>query len=219
MIIGLVGFIGSGKGTAGDILLKLGFNKASFAGLVKDVTAVMFGWDRVLLEGDTDESREFREMPDKFWSTKFGYSFTPRLALQKMGTEAGRNVFHDNFWIDSLEKYLDPTADYVITDVRFLNELNFVHNHGGVIIEINNGEKPFWYETAAKANDGYITSNAYMLEEIKIHESEWRWIHPKLIDGQINNNGTKEDLSDNLLMELTKFYGTSKIEELKNGVL
>jgi hypothetical protein len=63
MIVGLLGFIGSGKGTAGDILKDLGFTPVSFAKGVKDVTAEMFGWPRHLLEGDTQHSRDWREMP------------------------------------------------------------------------------------------------------------------------------------------------------------
>ena len=75
MIVGLLGFIGSGKGTAGDILKDMGFTPVSFAKGVKDVTAEMFGWPRHLLEGDTQVSREWREQPDKFWSEEFGKPF------------------------------------------------------------------------------------------------------------------------------------------------
>ena len=42
MIIGLVGFIGSGKGTVGDILEQKGFIKDSFAKPLKDACSVMF---------------------------------------------------------------------------------------------------------------------------------------------------------------------------------
>jgi hypothetical protein len=45
----------------------------SFACSLKDTASVMFGWDRDLLEGDTVESRKFREQKDEFWSDKFGY--------------------------------------------------------------------------------------------------------------------------------------------------
>ena len=62
MIIGVVGFIGSGKGTVGDLLkTEFGFHSISFASHLKDVASLLFGWDRNLLEGDTDESRSFRE--------------------------------------------------------------------------------------------------------------------------------------------------------------
>ena len=54
MIIGLVGFISSGKGTCADYLVREhGFVKESFANSVKDAVSVVFGWDRQLLEGDT----------------------------------------------------------------------------------------------------------------------------------------------------------------------
>ena len=74
MIIGLIGFIGSGKGTAADILVKNHyFNKLSFADAVKDATSAIFGWPRHLLEGDTDESRAWREQKDERWSERVGY--------------------------------------------------------------------------------------------------------------------------------------------------
>ena len=54
MIVGLVGFIGAGKGTVADLLVERhNFIKESFANSVKDAVSVVFGWDRALLEGDT----------------------------------------------------------------------------------------------------------------------------------------------------------------------
>ena len=147
MIVGLLGFIGSGKGTAGDILKDMGFTPVSFAKGVKDVTAEMFGWPRHLLEGDTQVSRDWREQPDKFWSHEFGKPFTPRYALQLMGTEVGREVFHEDFWIIRLKKFMqeNPNQNFVITDVRFQNELDFVHSMNGIAIEIERDVPPHWY--------------------------------------------------------------------------
>ena len=136
-VIGLVGFIGSGKGTAGDILSGMGYAKESFAKGVKDTASVMFGWDRKLLEGDTEESRKWRETPDKYWSFKFGRDFTPREALQKMGTEVGRDVFHKDFWVFELEnRLMFHDTPVVVTDVRFPNEIDWIHSIGGKVIEI-----------------------------------------------------------------------------------
>ena len=81
MIIGFVGTIGSGKGTAGEILAQRGFFTESFAAPLKDITASLFGWPRHLLEGDTQESREFRESKDPWWSERFGKDITPRYIL------------------------------------------------------------------------------------------------------------------------------------------
>ena len=40
MLVGVLGFIGSGKGTAGEILEDMGFTSLSFASNLKDVAAV-----------------------------------------------------------------------------------------------------------------------------------------------------------------------------------
>ena len=57
MIVGLVGWIGSGKNTVANILTeKHNFNPDSFAAPLKDATAQIFNWPRKTLEGDTDHS-------------------------------------------------------------------------------------------------------------------------------------------------------------------
>lgn len=202
MIIGLVGFIGSGKGTVGELLKMQGYKQASFAGVLKDTASIMFGWDRELLEGDTVESRVFRETKDEFWSEKFGYDFSPRLALQLLGTEAGRDVFHKDLWIYALEKRINNKRHVVITDTRFPNEIEWIRSKGGVIVQVKRGENPEWYETALVENNTnenahYILyDNGETMEQKypNIHYSEWAWIGQK-IDYVINNDGTLKDLA------------------------
>jgi hypothetical protein len=214
MLVGLLGFIGSGKGTAGDILKDIGFTPISFAKGVKDVTAEMFGWPRHLLEGDTQHSREWREKPDDFWSYEFGKEFTPRLALQLMGTEVGRDVFHKDFWVIKLKNYIDnaPEQNYVITDVRFQNEIEFINKSGGTLIEIKRGITPHWYEIASKANRGDHKAEAFMIDQSGVHESEWRWVGGD-IDHTIDNDGSLEDLKKNLKNCLISSFGTDIIRE------
>lgn len=216
MIVGLLGFIGSGKGTAGDILKDMGFTPVSFAKGVKDVAAEMFGWPRHLLEGDTQHSREWREKPDTFWSKEFGKDFTPRYALQLMGTEVGRDVFHKDFWVIKLKKYIEenPNQNFVITDVRFANEMDFVHKQNGILIEIERGIHPHWYDIAAKAYRGDVKAITYMHKESGVHPSEWSWIGGQ-IEHNIQNSDTVEDLKNNLIKCLIKSYGTDIISELK----
>jgi len=219
MFVGILGFIGSGKGTVGDILSDIGFEKISFASHLKDVTSVMFGWDRNLLEGDTDESREFREEVDPFWSDKLGRKFTPRLALQLMGTEVGRNVFGENIWIHSLEnKIKDVSKHYVITDVRFQNEIDWIRKQKGILIEIRRGKLPLWYNVAGEANNGCQHSISVM-KDIEIHESEWKWINKQNVDHVVRNDGTLEDLRESMILCLKMFYGHVIIDELTKGVL
>lgn len=206
MIVGLIGFIGAGKGTVGDLLRLQGYKQASFAGALKDTASQMFGWDRALLEGDTEQSRVFREKKDDFWSERFGYDFSPRLALQLLGTEAGRNVFHEDIWIYALENRIRNYKNVVVTDTRFPNEIEFIRSKGGVIVEVKRGERPEWYETALKENTDLKYLGKMNEKYPDIHVSEWAWIG-KHVDYTIENDGTFDDLKlkvVNLLTEIEK---------------
>ena len=190
MIIGLVGFIGSGKGTVGDILEQKGFIKDSFAKPLKDACAVMFGWSRELLEGDTEMSRKWREEPDSYWSEKFGREFTPREALQKMGTEAGRDVFHKDIWVISLLNRAKG-KDVVVTDVRFQNEIEYIQDNGGIVIRVKRGSDPDWFKHLEKIQ--LETERTKFMQHEHIHKSEWDWVGCEF-DYTIGNNGTIQDL-------------------------
>ena len=199
MIIGLVGFIGSGKGTVGDIFESHGYIKDSFAKPLKDACSMMFGWPRELLEGDTEVSRKWREEPDTFWSEKFDYSFTPRYALQLMGTEAGRNVFHQDIWVMSLLNRAKG-KDVVVTDVRFKNEIEYIQNNGGRIVRVKRGDEPEWYNLAKDAADGF--SSAIMgMKDKGIHQSEWDWVGSEF-NYTIYNNGTLDELGNEVVKVL-----------------
>ena len=199
MIIGIVGFIGSGKGTVGDILETQGFIKDSFARPLKDAVSIIFGWPRELLEGDTEVSRQWREQKDIFWSEKFGYDFTPRMALQLMGTEAGRDVFHSDIWVISLLNRAKG-RNVVVTDVRFQNEIIYIQSHMGIILRVKRGPEPIWYDEMLNISDFELREN-YM-DQFKVHRSEWDWIGCD-VDFEIDNNGTLQDLRNNVLGLLT----------------
>jgi hypothetical protein len=195
MIVGLVGFIGAGKGTVADLLVERhNFFKESFANSVKDSCAAVFGWDRAMLEGDTPESRAWREQPDQWWSDKFGKEFSPRLALQLMGTEAGRDVFHPDLWVHTVLRRCEqaPYNNYVIADVRFPNEINAIKDSGGVVIRVRRGDDPEWYTLARECNVYNkldIMRNAYP----EVHFSEWAWIGAHY-DIVMDNNCSLDEL-------------------------
>jgi hypothetical protein len=204
MIIGLVGFIGNGKGTVADLLVERhGYFKESFANSVKDACAAIFGWDRAMLEGDTPESRAWREQSDTWWSRKLGREFSPRLALQLMGTEAGRDVFHADIWVHTVLRRCEqaPYNNYVIADVRFPNEINAIVNSGGKIIRVRRGPDPEWYQTAFKQNtahedDLWMLQDSEELMEQKypeVHFSEWAWIGSHY-DAILDNNCSLDEL-------------------------
>lgn len=195
MIVGLLGFISSGKGTAGEFFVEKGYTPLSFADSLKDSTSAIFGWDRALLEGDTSESREFREQVDPFWSTKFGKDITPRYILQYMGTEVCRNNLLDSVWVDSLERKIYQHENVVITDVRFTNEISFLKSLGATLIQVDRLEsRPEWYDLYVNCMIHFPKEWDKLVEYKNIHASEYMWIGNKDIDYVVENNSTIEDL-------------------------
>lgn len=208
-IIGVVGFLGSGKNTVGNFLIEqLGYSRDSFAGPLKDAVAIVFGWDRELLEGETKESREWRDQPDEWWEARMdwknhklnylGKRFTPRLALQLWGTDVLRVGFLDDIWIASLEYRLKDSDRVVVTDCRFPNEIKTIRALGGKVIRVKRGPEPDWWQTAEAANSDtflHAPECARELDKLGIHISEWAWIGQKF-DATITNDGTLEQLEE-----------------------
>ena len=189
MIIGLIGLIDSGKGTVGDMLIEQGFQHESFANSLKDATASIFNWDRAMLEGDTSASRAQRETVDEWWNKRLKIpDFTPRVALQILGTDILRNHFHADIWVLSMEARIkDAKQNVVITDVRFPNEVRIIRELGGKIVRIKRGDDPEWFSLAASDHESMpvIYPN--------VHASEYSWAGTTP-DYLIDNKGTIGDL-------------------------
>jgi hypothetical protein len=195
MIVGICGFIGSGKDTVADYLVNFHeFRRESFANTLKDAVSSVFGWDRTMLEGRTKAAREWREQVDPWWAERLSMpTLTPRWVLQYWGTEVCRKAFHDDIWIASLENKLRNSLDnVVISDCRFPNEIASIKNAGGKILWVKRGELPDWYDTALEANNGHNWA-IQDLKIQKIHASETAWIGTDF-DYEIDNNGTIDQL-------------------------
>ena len=127
-VIGLAGLAGSGKSTTAHHLIRhYGFCEASFAESLKQLVAREFGYDRSMLD-DFD----FKETPDLRWN-----GVTPREILQIIGTDAFRRIDPD-FWCKRLFKQLDKIGRqgierWVIPDVRFPNEVEYIRALGGEV--------------------------------------------------------------------------------------
>jgi len=224
MIIGLAGLAGSGKDTVANFIVeKYEFVRVSFANALKDASAVIFSWPRDMLEGDTSESRDWREQVDPYWSAKFGYAVTPRIMLQKFGTDVCRRHLHDNIWINCVEKKLQENhknnLNTIITDVRFPNEVKMIRNAGGKIFRVKRGAEPVWWDLAIKANSLYpslpgdnkasvdLITNKLEIEH-NLHISEWAWVGTSF-DSVINNDSTLEDLDAAVtnIVAVYEFFG------------
>lgn len=192
MIITICGLKGSGKDTISNYFVKkYGFIKLHFGGVLKDVCSIIFNWPRYLLEGDTVESREFRETEDKWWSKKLGFKITPRIALQKIGTDVLRNHFNNDIWSLIIEKKINDLSskgkNIIIADCRFQNEIKMLRSYGAKIIAVYRN-LPEWFEPYKKGK---------ILIPESIHKSEYDWIKSDF-DYEINNQGSLEDLHDKI---------------------
>ena len=186
MIIGICGLIGSGKGTVADILVEqYGYQKLSFADKLKDGVATVFGWDREMLEGDTDSSRVWRERKDAFWSSETGTTVTPRSVLQLFGTECMRNGFYDGIWVSLVKKHIvdNPNINFVIPDVRFENEANMIKSIHCEVWRVRRGPDPVWFRMYQDIG----------VEPKEAHPSEWKWANVDF-NYVVDNNGTMDQL-------------------------
>ena len=209
MIIGICGFIGSGKDTIADYLVNShGFRRESFANTLKDAVSAVFGWDRTLLEGRTKQAREWREQVDPWWAERLGMpDLTPRWILQYWGTEVCRKSFHDDIWIASLENKLRNSKDnVVISDCRFPNEIKAIKSAGGIVIRVKRGAEPEWYQDAINANEGKGNMSWMLsserLKKLGIHASETSWVGTKF-DHVLENDASINELFKSVETVLT----------------
>ena len=220
MIIGVCGFIGSGKDTIADYLVNFhGYRRESFANSLKDAVSMVFGWDRTMLEGRTKQAREWREQVDLWWAERLNMPhLTPRWVLQHWGTEVCRNGFHDDMWIASLENKLrNSKDDIVISDCRFPNEIKSIKDAGGIVIRVKRGPEPEWYRDAADMNAGEHCMNWMLaktrMQKLGIHASETAWVGTKF-DYVLDNNETIDDLYNQIKSVINQALGRPASNEL-----
>ncbi len=147
-VIGLAAKAGGGKDTAGDLirgsLESKGYTttQISFANPLKDICTMLFGWDRNRLQTDA----EFKESsllddgtPDPACEM---LGMSRRVVMQRLGTEAMRQGLHSEIWIIAMKLSI-MRGDYdiydygLLTDCRFINELQFVRDLDGTLIRID----------------------------------------------------------------------------------
>jgi hypothetical protein len=213
-LIGISGKMGSGKDEVFKIIQELTSNKfqnRKFADQLKDTVCMWIGCSREQLE-----DRDFKESPlGEMWdhyvvTSSYGApdeiyledpgmvhsrkrQMTPRLMLQLLGTEAGREIIHPNIWVNALfadfrpldpEKafsngdvldYTDCTfPNWVITDCRFPNEAEAIMERVGIVIRISRGYGNTGTHASETALDGCT------------------------FDYDIDNNGTLDNLKKNV---------------------
>lgn len=257
------------------------FVNKKFADTLKDFICMLLGCTRERLE-----DRDFKEgvLPKIWWYYKLGdgtilprgyypneadnkmceerylVKTTPRLLLQLMGTECGRNILHPNVWVNAVmsnyksiigyaEGHYSNTCgkcdkdflgdkravrcedcgtiepNWVITDMRFPNELAAVKERG-FTIKVNRPKyenqgqefyaeedgKHVWFDNKELGNVGFMNLNnskEHALEMFRKmvnegqHASETSLDHAEF-NYTIINNGTIKDLVDKIREILIK---------------
>jgi hypothetical protein len=196
-LIGITGEAGSGKDSVANFLprdtwcISLAEPLKYMLDVIYDIASRYTGytvWDW--------DDREWKS------SVNQDLGFSPRFAAQTLGTEWGRKILGEGFWIRLLEMNIidlfqsgvSSSSYFVIPDVRFDNEAEWIKDRGGVIWQV---------KRARKFQQG---------ETFRLHESE-NGINPDLIDKTINNNDTLEVLKEKVL-ELYNELQTSRLEKV-----
>lgn len=124
MIIGVSGFARSGKDAISNILVEhYGYEKRAFADLMK---LGLYKLDPIV----RGTLRLSSFVDDYGWDVAKGTPEVRRL-IQVFGTEVGRELFGQTFWVDLAFKDVPAGSRIVYSDVRFPNEANEVKRLGG----------------------------------------------------------------------------------------
>ena len=127
VIIGLSGKKRSGKDTVADFLVdQYAFTKMPFAEPIKVSASLIFGFTDEQLYGG------LKEKEDDFWG------FTPRWAMQMVGTDLFRDQIDPDVWVKSMQRRIARSSRrrIVISDVRFPNEAQVIKEMGGYVARI-----------------------------------------------------------------------------------
>jgi hypothetical protein len=181
MLVGLAGYARSGKDTVANYLVdKHGFTRVAFADPMREALRALDPW--ISLEGSPHIplSQALR-----FYSWEELKSASPdiRPLLQRFGTEVGRNLFGETFWVDqTMAKLASITTPVVISDVRFKNEAEILLRASGDL----------WYVDrpgVTRANDH--VSESYLPDEVGF-------------DKFIINDGSLDDLYRTVDAQVTR---------------
>ena len=172
MIIALHGFAQSGKDTLGEALVdNYNFQRTGFADIIRKAVYIL---NPILSHDPMGNTTRVQDVVDEHgweWSKK-QYKEVRRL-LQIYGTEAGRDLIYPDIWVDAVFNSMEDGVDYVITDLRFKNEVEAVLSHNGVCIKIL---RPGIGPVNNHASDAGLEDN--------------------LFDAIINNDGSIQDLKE-----------------------
>jgi hypothetical protein len=199
MIISLCGKARAGKDTSAlyiqDMFWDRGidFEIKSYARELKEKIKYDFDMTDEQVYGDLKEVPDIRYikevLPTVYW--------TPRELLQYFGTDVYRKI-DPNIWVRLLRKKLDPNKNYIITDARFPNELDWAAEEGGYRLIIQRDDRSDIH------NDGHASETS--LNDFETSN-----------DIYINNNGTLDELKASLRINVINYILNKNCKGASNG--
>jgi hypothetical protein len=143
--IGLAGAAGAGKSTAAAAIWKMTHTRerqthiVKMAGPLKDMMRAMYDYTGVDWHQVEDRIEgALKEAVDPILG-----GLSPRIAMQRLGTDWGRNLIHPDLWTSLWQHRVRYLADQyagnllvVTDDVRFPNEAQAIRELGGVVIGV-----------------------------------------------------------------------------------
>lgn len=140
-LIGLCGFAQSGKDTTASYLVRdKGWTRVAFADALRDVLYALNPIAKVdFSSGAYDPILRVQELIGyEGWDAAKVNHEEIRKLLQRLGTEAGRDIIDNNLWVGIGENKIEAAGTpVVVTDCRFPNELAMVRRRNGKLIWIN----------------------------------------------------------------------------------
>lgn len=180
LLLGISGKAGSGKDTLAQFILtelyersgsyRIG-RKKMFAGALKGIVCTITGCTMREL---ADPEFKKRILPQHLVPVIAREPPTYRWFMQWLGTDVFRNTFSSAVWIDTLFNTWNTAEDWIITDVRFPNEVEAIFKRGGAVLRIE--------------RDGLSTGTHP--SETALDDYAWHK------DFRILNNGSLEDLQN-----------------------
>lgn len=233
MLIGISGKAQSGKDTVGKIIQNLftgeNWEIKKFADKVKTICSILTGIPVTELEKESVKNsylpeewgEEFLATPESVeWGIR---SMTVRQMLQKIGTDCMRNNLHYNTWVNAIfvdyKQYVFYEAEllagasilnsnWIITDVRFPNEVHAIKQRGGKIIRIQRNRyrcQNCSSLVVGRFNCQNCGTDQLIDEPYSNHESETALDKYRNWDHIIYNNGTLEELTEKVTYIFNKF--------------
>lgn len=174
-VIGFCGYAQTGKDSAAEFLAEFGYVRLAFADILRQS---LYALNPVItIRPTTGDYGRVQDIVNRDgWELAKTTYPEIRELLQRMGTEVGRELYGESFWVDRVMKQIKPHGKYVITDVRYPNEAAAVRKSGGRVFRV---DRP-----------GSAPVNSHLSDS---------GIDSIIVDGRVSNHGNLSEYRSNVL--------------------